>query len=511
MNKLVLDMIIIFQLLLLVSCSGTKRNKATTVGDALVFGTKDYAEAFVSQIRPRWFKTAERFKLLDSKNQIMPHRFFDVAPGIDLKKKTANIIITTPQESLYGHELDIASGQLYVDRKFCDQEDKQQKYEGSITTPPFSIGILPRVLDQLNLPQKVIVFGGKDYFKKYYMTHFFDVRIVGAYIEQTCPYGACLRKKEWNSKLVLVAVQNGHKKYKNVKDLNDLKEIENWPYVKAFIENGYGANKVADKYYSSFKMGAEVTSGQALNYMKDNSTIFTIKRLGQMRLSCYKLYDYLWEDMSYISTDEIVAKSKKEIREKALQLSSSFKGKTKRVKPFYRRLIKNFKKYHTQYMTCSKYIYPTNINDSPQRNWFFAFYTAFHDLHDLGYIYECKGKKWEVNPYIAKNTRAVSMKDQLQNCSARDIDLSMETAVTTLETIRKRERKSYRYIDYDRGIIGTHFKLYSWVPVAGKSYSCSSKEDREFIVNRASFPQDIHWTKRGKQGKTKSALGDIIY
>lgn len=511
MNKLVLEIIIIFQLLLLVSCSGTKRNSGSGGGDALVFGTKDYADAFVSRIRPRWFQTAQRFQLLDSKKEIVPHRFFDVAPAIDLKKKTANVIITTPQESLYGHELDVVSGQLYVARKFCKQDDKLKKYKKSITTPPFSIGVLPRVLDQLNLPQKVIVYGGKDYFKKYHMSHFFDVRIVGAYIEQSCPYGACLRKEQWNSRLVLVAVQNGHKKYKNVKDLIDLKEIEDWEYAKAFISNGYGSNRIADKYFPGFKMGAEVTTEQALTFMEKNSTIFTVKRLGQMRLSCYKLYDYLWKDMSYMSSDEIVAKSTKEIREKALKLRSTFGKQKKKVKPFFKRFVKNFKKYHEQYKTCSKYISATNINENPQRNWFFAYYTAFHDIHDLGYIYECNGDKWEVNPYVAKNTRAVPLKQQMLNCSARDIDAAMEAAVNTLETLRKRERKSYRYIDYDRGAFGSHMKLYSWVPVEGKSYSCSEKEDKEFLVNRPSFPHDIHWTKRGRLGKTKSKLGDIIY
>lgn len=511
MNKLILEIIVIFQLLLMVSCSGTKRNDTASGGDSLVYGSKEYADAFVSQVRPRWFKTAERFKLLDGKKNIVPHRFFDVAPSIDLKKKTANIIITTPQGSLYGNDLDITSGQLYVSRKFCDQDDKLKKYNGTISTPPFSIGVIPRVLDQLNLPQKVIVFGGKDYFKKYHLTHYFDVRVVGAFIEQVCPYGTCLRKEQWNSKLVLVAVQNGHKKYKNVKDLIDLKEIEKWNEVTAFIENGYGSNKVADKYFPGFRKGAEVTAEQALAFMERNSTIFSIKRLSKMRLSCYKLYDYLWKDMSYISSDEIVAKNKKEIREKALKMSSSFGEEKKKVKPFFRRFIKNFKKYNERYTTCSKYISSSNINDSPERHWFFAYYKAFHVLHDMGYTYECRGNKWEVNPFVAKDTRAVPIEQQMLNCSARDIDAAMTTAISTLETIRKRDRASYRYIDYDRGAIGTHLKLYSWVPVSGKAYSCSDKENNRFISSRASFPSDISWNKRGKQGKTKSALGEIIY
>lgn len=511
MSKLLLEFFTLTLTLLFLSCSGTKQKSGTGSEKAIVYGTKDYAEAFVSQVRPRWFKTAERFKLLDGKNEIVPHRFFDVNPAFDLNKKTANVIITTPEESLYGYQLDLVSGQLYAEKKYCERDDVLKSYTKSISTPPFSVGVVPRVLDQLNLPQKVIVFGGKDYFTKYYKTHYFDVRIVGAYIEQLCPYGACLKKNQWNSRLVLVAVQNGHKKYNNVKDLIDLKQIVDWDYVKAFIENGDGANMIADKYYPAFKMGNVVNADQALSFMERNSTIFSVERLGKMRLSCYKMYDYIWNDLSFISADELVAANKKEIREKALKLKSTVRSKKQKAKPFYRRFIKNFKKYHEQFKTCSRYISATNINDSPQRHWFFAYYRAFHVLHDLGYMYECRGNKWVVNPYIAKDQRAISLKEQMLNCSARDIDLSMESAVVTLESIRKKGRKSFRYVDYDKGIIGTHHKLYSWVPTSGKTFSCDKKEDAEFVLRRPSFPMDIRWKKRGVDGKTNSQLGDIIY
>lgn len=496
---------------LLIACSGTKQKNQDTDSNSTVYGTKEYADAFVTQVRPRWFKTAQRFKLVDSKNNLLPHRFFDVPPAFDLKKKTANAIITTPEGSLYGYNLDLVSGQLYLENKFCERNDVMKKYPDEITSPPFSIGVIPRVLDQLNLPQKVIVFGGRDYFKKYHLTHYFDVRIVGAFIEQMCPYGSCLKKDQWNSRLVLVAVQNGHKKYEKVKDLIDLKELVDWPYVKAFIENGRGANKIAENYFPAYRMGAQVSVNQALNFLERNSTVFSVERLGKMRLSCYKMYDYIWKDLSYISADELVAKNTKEIREKALKLKSSIGSTKKKAKPFYRRFLKNFKKYHSQFKTCSRYIAPTNINQSPERHWFFAYYKAFHALHELGYIYECKGNKWVVNPYVAKDQRAIPLKQQMTTCSARDIDAAMEAAVLTLENIRQKGRKSYRYVDYDKSSIGTHHKLYSWVPISGKAFSCKDKRDREFVLSRPSFPLDIKWKKRGTQGKTKTQLGDIIY
>jgi hypothetical protein len=511
MRKIVLEFFPLSTLLLLaVSCSLTKQKLGMAPKED-VHGGKEYADAFVSQIKPRWFKTADRFQLLDDKKDIVPHRFFDVAPNLDLNKKTANVVITAPEGIEFGFDLDILSGQYFVSRKFCEQRDQWNKYSSTVERPPFSIGILPRVLDQLNLPQKVIVFGGKDYFQKYFQTHLFDVRIVGAFIEQICPVGACLDNAQWNSRLVLVAVHPGEPKYKEVQDLNDLKKLTDWEYVRAFEENGMGSNKVSTKYFPGYRMGAEVTAGQALSFMEKNSTIFTIDRLGKMRLSCYKLYDFLWKDLSYISADEIVAKNKREIREKAIKLNQSLGKTTEVVKPFYARFVKDFKRYHEQYKTCTKYIYPASMNDSPERQWFFAYYSAFHNLHELGYVYNCNGNKWEYNPYVGDNTRAIPMEDQLVNCSARDIDVAMEYAVETLESLRAKEKKSYRYIDYDRGAYGTHVKMYSWVPTSTKSYACNNEEDKNFILSRQSFPRDIRWQKRGKEGKTKTELGDIIY
>lgn len=496
---------------LFLSCSATKRNNQVSSGNSNVYGTKEYADAFVSLVRARWFDTVNRYKLVDNNKEILPHRFWDVDPAINTTKNTLNVIITTPAEDPYGYDLDLLSGQLYVNRKFCKLSDSTQKYTGEIKRPPFSIGVVPRVLDQLNLAQKIIVFGGTDYFKNYHRTHFFDVKVVGAFIEQTCPYGACLKKENWLSKLVLVAVQNGNKKYNAVKNLNDLKEIEDWNYVTAFIENAYGANKVSDKFYPGYRMGAEVTAGQALAFMERNATIFTINRLAKMRKSCYKLYDYLWSDLSYISSDEIVAKDKKEIREKAIKLNQTFGSQISKVKPFHRRFIKNFKKYHEQYKTCSKYVYPANINHSPDRFWFFAYYSAFHNLHDLGYTFDCNSNKWSLNPFVGKNIRAVSLKEQMVNCTPRDIDVAMEFAVKTLENLRLKNRKSYRYIDYDKGEAGTHLKLYAWAPSSSKVYNCAEKSDKNFILSKESFPTDVKWKKRGKQGNTKTKLGEIIY
>jgi hypothetical protein len=508
MRQRFLQIASLINIFLLVSCSVTNKKSTESIEVDDVYGGKDYADAFVSSIKPRWFETANRFKLVDANKQILPHRFFDANPAIDLNKKTVNAIVTTPKDSLYGYDLDIASGQLYLAKKFCEQPDRYQQYPGKVFRPPFSIGVVPRILDQLNMPQKIIVFGGSDYFTRYHRTHLFDIRLVGAYIEQNCPHGTCVEASQWESRLVLVGVQNGNNAYKDVHDLVALKKIEKWDYVKAFIENGYGCNKVADKYYPGFRMGAEVTATQALAFLERNSTIFTIQRLASMRKSCYKMYDFLWKDLSAVSSTELVANTTDEIRQKASKINQA---EQKGIQPFYRRFVKNFKQYHEQYKTCSKYILPSNINDSPERHWFFAFYSAFHRMHELGQVFDCNAKRWELNPFIGKNRRAVALKDQLGNCSGKDIDIAFEQAVVELGHLRTKGRKSFRYVDYDSGINGTHAKIYNWVPHDYKSMSCSENEDSEFSLKAKTFPEDIKWTPRGSAGKTKTEIGDIIY
>ena len=489
----------------LLGCSIVKDDKQ----EDIVYGSKDFADAFVSAVKPRWFSTIDRFKLLDVKNEVAPHRFFDINPFSDLRKKTLNAIITTPEDSKYKYELDLNSGQIYLENKFCDQNDEYEKFNSTIDRPPFSVGIIPRILDQLNKPQKVIVFGGKEFFSQYHLTHYFDVRIVGGYIEQICPYGGCLNADEWLSRLVLVAVQNGNEKYSQIKDINGLKAIVDWNYVKAFIQNGFGKNRVASKYYARYRMGAEVEAGQALSFLERNSTVFTINKLKQMRMSCYKLYDYLWKDLSFVSAIEKVATSKDEIRKKAKLVEENRKGKGE--KEFYRRFIKNFKKFSDEYKTCSKYVYSTNINDDPKKHWFFAHLTAFMQLHELGYTYNCASNNWEVNPVLNDGKQAKNLQVQFGNCSATDIDKSMDFAVKYLDNLRSKRRKSFRYIDYDKSISGTHAKLYSWVPVSGSTFSCSDKDNMNYDLQFSTFPKDINWINRASSTKSKSSIGDIIY
>jgi hypothetical protein len=79
-----------------------------------------------------------------------------------------------------------------------------------------------------------------------------------------------------------------------------------------------------------------------------------------------------------------------------------------------------------------------------------------------------------------------------------------------LDNIRKKRRKSYRYIDYDRGLTGTHLKIYNWVQERPGVMSCSSEADRDYNLSKRIFPLDIKWEKRGTGNNNKKSNGIIF-
>ncbi|MEX1099743.1 MAG: hypothetical protein WEB87_04915, partial [Bacteriovoracaceae bacterium] len=330
---------------------------------------------------------------------------------------------------------------------------------------PFTTGIVPRVLDQLNLPQKIIVFGQDGYYQKHFKSNYFDARIIGAYVERICPQRGCADKNSWLSRLALVGVQKDNKKYQNVHSVEDLKKIVDWKKTKAFIENS-GMNSVGGRLYPAFQMGAIVDASQAFYFLKENSHFFNNDDLKKMRIGCYKLYDHLWRN--YSKSD---------------------------ASSFYAQFRENFLKYHKQYNTCSKYIYPSSINDDPKRHWFFVYLTGFHRMNKLGYFYDCSKGAWTSNPVLEGGKRAVSMKERFKYCSARHVNEAMKKMPRYLEVLKERSRNTYRYIDYDNSSWGAHSKLYSWVKHDNKVLTCSKDKDgNHFKIKLPTFPKDVKWT-----------------
>lgn len=507
LKRILKHVLLISVITVFVGCSSRGRNSENDP----MFGGEDYAQALVSNIKPKWFKGSRRFKLEKMDGSVSVNTFFDVSPNINIKQKTLKFVVSTPEDSSVLYGIDVPTGQHYFKKFLCKQKDITNKYFNDIEKPNFTEGIVPRYLDQLGEPQKIIVYGDKNYYQAHYLKNYFDARVIGGYVELFCPKGRCLTDTEWRSRLVLVAVQDPSEKYKEVKNIDELKSVIDWKYTQAFIENGYGNNKIAGQYFSAFKVGALVSAKEAIGYMSKKSIFFSINKMKSMRMGCFKLYDHLWEHIGKISKEKI-PKTLKEVKEKALSLKGSSKLLRSRNRRFYKRFGKFFAQYHNDYKTCSRFVYPASINDNAQRHWFFTYVNAVSHLHTLGYYYNCGRNSWFKNPIIESGKRMKSVEDEYRFCSERAVDNSMDYAILKLKVLREKKKESYRYIEYDKGLYGTHNKIFSWVRSDNKELNCvGASNDSKGNHLQSTFPADIRWKKRATEGKTKSAVGEIIY
>lgn len=494
-----------FVSLLIVSCATSQEDQDIE----LTKGSKDFAEGLVSSVNTRWHTLAPEWaKLVGDDMKAPAHFFWDVNPEVVRSERTVNFVIENPEGSQNKYGIDITSGLHYTQGPYCEQSDIWKKSEEKIERPPFTIGIVPRVLDQLMMPQKIIVFGNGAYYRKYFRRNYFDARVVGAYIEQICPSGKCIGREKWKSRLVLIGVQNGNSDFLEVKNLRDLKQVIDWEQVKLFVENGQGKNIVLQKYAPGYRMGATVDSSQAFNFLSKHGHYFTIEKMKEMKVSCYKLYDYLYKNLGHENMLETSANSIQEVKAKTRALKEN-KVKFQKTDLFYHRFVKSFKKFHSQIKTCSTYVYPSNIKYDRDRHWFMTYILAFSKMHELGFVYDCSRRGWYPNPIQGAGRRSQALDRQMKYCTASSIDRAFESAVQTLGKERKSQRPSYRYITFDQGTIGTHNRMYSWVETDGKTLDC--KKYKDFQAKIISFPKDIRWKQRNTQGKTKTELGDIIY
>jgi inorganic pyrophosphatase len=494
----------IFLSVLVSSCTSSKQSSS---GVDSIFGTKKFAESLVSKVQAKWFKSNDSYQLRSFSGVVSPHMLFDVDPDINKEEATLNFVVSTPEGADYGFEIDQTTGQHYYSKKYCSQDDIWEKLDRPINKANFSVGIVPRILDQLGEPQKIIVFGSRDYYKKHFKTNYFDARIIGGYIEQICPYGGCLNKGEWKSKLVLIGVQVNHKSYKDVKTFSDLQEIVDLDYVKASIENVNGVNQISGNFYPAYRMGGVVSGTQALDFLDRNSIFLTSEKTKKIQSSCFSLYNKIWKDIGRKSSYEVAMNtlnktdniSTKEYTNKLSEL-----GKLPR-NLFYKRFIRKFKIYEHDYKTCMKYVYPSNLNLSKEKHWFFTYYSAVNLLHGLHYSYDCNRKVWAKNPKMSSGLRLVKSSKEFRGCSSVEIDSAFTRSVSFLQTLQDNGHESYRYIDYDKGSAGSHSKIYSWVKTSNKKMNCEDGSQASKKLYNL-FPADIKWKKRAIVNKLNKRM-----
>lgn len=423
----------------------------------------------MSEIPAKWMAVSSTHSLRDKEGKPEPHLFFDLDPEINRGDNKLKVVITTPKNSPYAYRVDMKSGQRYYHHSYCSQKDVWVKRNGVYDRPSFSTGYLPRVLDQLGEPQKVIVLSNDiegifDIDRK-----FFDVRLIGGYIEKYCKYGDCVFRGNWISRLVLVALDPNDIKNKSVKDITSFNKVYNWPQIQAELENIDGQNFVASEGFPINQVGGLISGSDALLYLKKYSKIFTQSEMLKISKTCHQVYNISWKDVGESNDSE---------------------------KKFSQRFAQFTKKYFKEAVICDKFVYHGNLNENPEKFWFLSYLMMFYRLHNEGHYFDCKNKSWNKNVLDPEGRPSYNLIRSIDSCDDKAINLAMTYFPNYLSGQRNIMQNYYRFIDYDNHYFGTHRKLYTWSPVSPKKFDCSVDPNSEIRKELRIIPEDIEWRQR---------------
>lgn len=453
---------------------------------------------------PKWFASDANFTSLDKEGNKEVHLFFDTTSTVNFSEKTLYFVVTTPAGSPASYDIDVVSGHRYKKNIFCEQNDVWGKYSKKIDKPPYTEGVVPRMLDQMGKPQKIVVFGNEDYYQEVSQKASHQVRVVGGVVEQVCHSANCIGRNNWDSRMVLIAVDMHDENMKEVVDIDGLKDKVNWEYAKAFMQNGQGRNRFGESEKPAFRVTGEIKPGFALKFTTSFSHIFEWEELEKIRNSCTKLYTYVWNNFGQMKNQE------KDV-ETIADLNQKIKAQLdKKNKTFGSEFRKFHNKYGKDFSTCTDFVKSSTINENPEKHWFFAMLTGFYKLERLGYIWSCNQRTWQDNPFISNtNKRERNSAADIMNCSDEEIDMAFNQLSVFLAGLKNSGREYFRYIEYDNSYHGTHEKLYSWVNVVGKTLACDDSKLSKVNVIEYAFPDDIRWINRSHLNDKKKF--GIIY
>lgn len=441
----------------------------------------------------KWFSVNKEHSLVNPDGEPAPHLFFDTTPEFKSEDRTVNTIVMVPAGSQYSYSIDLSSGQRYFSHKYCKQKDVWNLYSGTIGKPYFSIGYIPRVLDQLGEPQKVIIFSKKSGYAENAATNYHKVKIAGAYVEQVCLEGNCLGKSNWLSRLVFIAVDSEDKGLVDIKTTQDFKSEFDWSQAKAYLENIDGRNFMGDNRYPAIRVSKLIEYEDAFDYFKNRAIFMTDKEIKKIQSGCLSLYEKLWDDVGKVRPEDAGAKTIEELNAK-LKLREKLRDNRKSV-GFAARLRKFTKKYFNEVSTCEKFVYHGNINLNREKFWFLSYMGIFYRLHKDGYYFDCRRKTWQRNVFNRDGKLSYDIKDGIDDCDNGDIDRAMEYMPNFIKSL-KGEREFYRFVDYDNHPFGTHQKMYSWVKMKNRRFECSGDDNEEIQKEMRVFPEDTNWIQR---------------
>jgi hypothetical protein len=449
-------------------------------------------------VQPKWFSSNDEHYFSETNGLRAPHLFFDIAPEFSMNSRLVNAVIVTPEKSSHEYQVDLVSGQRYFYQNYCKDDSLS-----------FSIGYIPRILDQLGGPQKVIVFGNPQKILRTMDYSYFRVRLIGAYIESFCPEGYCEDKSSWLSRLVFIAVDSADDSYDKINSIERLAYEMEWKKVKNELLRIQGANKGQLSKNEFFRIGELLNFNDSFEFFKKHSIVMTKNELEKIQTSCTALYEKLWKEVGVDRAEDRPVKTISKLNEK-IKLIQELKSKGLPV-GFAQRFQRFTKKYFNEMTTCNRFVYAGNLQKNPEKFWFLNFIGFFYKLHREGYYFDCVHNSWQRNVFNNRGALVYDFREDIDKCDEGDIDSAMSLFPTFLRSLRENNKDFYRFIDYDNHTYGTHKKLYSWVKMSSRQVQCG--EDEVFTSETLSgvdmFPDDVKWIPR----KTNDIQSDmkIIY
>ena len=464
---------------------------------------------------PQWLNVNRRFAPRQGEGDPYIHAFFDFLPFPEPKDLKINFVALTPTKSRFAYGVDLHSGQYFKKHNLCSQNDIWKSYRGNITTPPYTEGFVPRMLNQLGDPLKVIVFGDLKYFPKFNPRSPVSqrVKVVGGVIEQYCEYYPCSIRSQWMSSLVLIAVNDQDPEYTNVNSISDLRKVMKWSKLKAHMENLPGRLIRGQEQKPAFRISGSVNGKDAFDYALSKGHHFKFDKLKKLRSGCHKLYDHIWRgaqklrqniklkrskgELSNLRSDSMVVNINESIFKNNLEKNNKDDDLAnvdlpiKGFSQFDDYFMNFYRKYSRRYLTCNRFVRVSSVRADIDRHWFFAYLTAFMQLERIGYVYHCPRQAWIKNPFLANGKRQFDTNKMKKNCRSEDLERSFDSAVTILQGLKKSLLPHYFYKQYDHGIGGTHQRIYSWIFSNGKMPACKAALNK--INETVGFPIDISW------------------
>lgn len=464
-----------------------------TLGGCSLRKEKPVGSELLQTFKNEWFFNDPFHTIVGSDGIPVPHVLFDTTPEFNDKAQTVNVIIATPQDSQHVYQIDLNSGQRYFSHSLCKQKDIWHKYSGTIHRPQFAIGYIPRVLDQLGMPQKIIVWSNRSRYGSEADFHAYKVKIVGAYVEQICPEGNCIGKSNWLSRMVFVGVDADDTSMPQINNITEFKNTIKWDESKAQLENVQGKNFIGSETYPYVQVGQLIEYKEAFNFFKKWSIFMTDKELGKIQSGCQALYKKLWQSVGKERREDLPSKTKEELKAKIKHIEEL---KKKRMPVGFAARLKKFtKEYFDEITTCERFVYHGNINNRPDIFWFFSYMSIYYQLHRDGYHYNCQLKAWQRNVLNHDGKPTYNLKRDIDQCSEREFDLAMEYLPNFLTSL-KNEKEYYQFIEYDNHPFGTHKKMYSWVKMRSTKFDCSKDPNDEIKKELNVYPSDVRWKAR---------------